>query len=86
MRKMETIEEKNLDLAHQFLLYSFEHPDVLDRIPAGAEVVFFPAHDKKLLAANKRLVERFKKVGQRFVIFQMIPTKRKVVDFQPIAA
>lgn len=35
--------EKNLDLAHQFLLYAFDHPGVLDRIPAGAQVVFLPS-------------------------------------------
>lgn len=84
--KKSGVVEKNLDLAHHFLLYAFEHPEVLERIPPGAEVVFLPDQDKKLLAVNKRLAERLRKKGQAVVTFRVRPVKREAPEFLPIAA
>lgn len=38
MNKEETV-RKNLDLLDEFMKYAFEHPQVLDQIPSGAELV-----------------------------------------------
>ncbi|MBI2058842.1 MAG: hypothetical protein HYT87_03650 [Nitrospirae bacterium] len=78
--------EKNLDLAHLFLLYTLEHPDLLDLIPPGAEVVFLPAQDRKLLAINKRLAQSLRRKGRRVVTFHVRPVRRETAEFLPEAA
>ena len=41
MTKEEAV-RKNLDLLNEFMKYAFDSPQVLDQIPAGAEVIILP--------------------------------------------
>ena len=38
--------KKNLELLNEFMKYAFENPDVMDKIPAEAELVILPLDDK----------------------------------------
>ncbi len=58
----ETIIEKNITLSFEFERYILEHPDLLESIPDGAEVVLLPKDDPELYRANlqaskKRITE-----------------------------
>lgn len=66
--KDEEVVRKNLDLLNEFLLYAFDHPEVLDRIPASAELVFLPEDDKALCEVNKRILKERRKLGKVAVL------------------
>ena len=59
---------KNLDLLNEFLLYAFDHPDVLDKIPPSAELVFLPDDDKRLCDVNRRILRKRRKQGRVAVL------------------
>lgn len=59
---------KNLDLLNEFLLYAFDHPDVLDKIPPSADLVFLPENDKALCEVNKRILKERRKHGKVAVL------------------
>jgi hypothetical protein len=44
--------EKNLSLSIEFSKYIFEHPEIEDKIPKGAQVVLLPEYDKELYEYN----------------------------------
>jgi hypothetical protein len=52
MYTSETIIEKNATLSFEFERYVLEHPDVLEQIPDGAEVVLLPKDDPELYRLN----------------------------------
>ena len=48
----ETVAEKNITLSFEFERYILEHPEILDQIPDGAEVVLLPRDDPELYRIN----------------------------------
>jgi hypothetical protein len=48
----ETIVEKNITLSFEFERYILEHPEILEQIPDGAEVVLLPKDDPELYHIN----------------------------------
>ena len=48
----ETIVEKNITLSFEFKRYILEHPEVLEQIPDGAQVVVLPQDDPELYRIN----------------------------------
>jgi len=54
----ETIVEKNITLSFEFERYVLEHPDVLDQIPQGAEIVLLPKDDPELYRINLEATRR----------------------------
>lgn len=67
MRKEEMM-KKNLDLLNEFMRYAFDHPDILDKIPKGAEVVILPLDDPELLRENKKTAKQGVKEGKQVVV------------------
>ena len=58
---------KNQQLSTEFDLYLLDHPEVADKIPDGALVVFLPIFDKNLANKNRRLAAKLKEKGQPVV-------------------
>jgi len=58
---------KNQQLSTQFDLYLLDHPEVADKIPDGAPVVFLPIFDKALAKKNRQLAAKLKEKGQAVV-------------------
>jgi hypothetical protein len=56
MRK-EDFFRKNHQLGVEFDRYLLEHPEVMQQIPDGAEVVFLPEDDPDLLQENLRIAK-----------------------------
>lgn len=48
----ETIIEKNQTLSFEFERYLLEHPETLEQIPSGAEIVLLPKDDPELYRIN----------------------------------
>jgi hypothetical protein len=48
----EAITEKNITLSLEFERYVSEHPEMLEQIPNGAEVVLLPKDDPELYRIN----------------------------------
>jgi len=65
------ITKKNLDLHTEWLRYCFEHPEVLDRLPPGAQVVILPENDPSLAEANRKIAEDLKGKGLPVVLVYM---------------
>jgi len=54
----ETIVEKNITLSFEFERYILEHPDVLEQIPQGAEIILLPKDDPELYRINLEAAQR----------------------------
>jgi hypothetical protein len=62
---------KNLDLLNEFMKYAFENPDVLEKIPPGAELIILPLDDLELYEYNKGMADRFLSQGEEVVCVKM---------------
>ncbi len=58
---------KNQEISTEFDLYLLDHPEVTDRIPDGALVVFLPEFDKELAKKNRALAVKLREKGQPVV-------------------
>ena len=56
--------EKNINLSIEFSKYIFEHPELEDKIPKGAQVVLLPDYDKELCEYNLMIAEKQREKGQ----------------------
>jgi hypothetical protein len=85
MTKDEVI-KKNLDLHSEWMNYTFENPDVLDRIPEGAVLVILPENDKELYEENYKILEENKRKGIPVFIVTMKMPKPQISGIDIIAA
>jgi hypothetical protein len=60
----ETIVEKNITLSFEFERYVLEHPEVLEQIPDGAQVVLLPQDDPELYRINLNAVQKAREEGE----------------------
>lgn len=60
----ETIVEKNITLSFEFERYILEHPEVLEQIPDGAQVVLLPQDDPELYRINLNAVQKAHQAGR----------------------
>lgn len=58
---------KNQQLSTEFDLYLLDHPEMADRIPDGALVVFLPEFDQSLASKNRALAAKMREKGQAVV-------------------
>ena len=52
MNKEKEMIERNIELSAEFSRYLFEHPELEEKIPIGAEIVLLPEFDKELKEYN----------------------------------
>ena len=52
MKKEKEMIERNIELSAEFSRYLFEHPELEEKIPIGAEIVLLPEFDKELKEYN----------------------------------
>jgi hypothetical protein len=70
--KKEMVVKKNLDLLNEFMKYAFDHPEVMNKIPPGAELVILPVDDQKLSDYNKKMANKMFSQGKTVVFVKMI--------------
>ena len=55
MNKEKEMIERNIEISAEFSRYLFEHPELEEKLPVGAEVILLPEFDKELKEYNLRL-------------------------------
>ena len=50
--------DKNIGLSIEFSKYIFEHPELEDKMPKGAQVILLPEYDKELCEYNLMIAEK----------------------------
>lgn len=69
--KRNDIVKKNLDLHAEWVRYVFEHPEVLDKISKGTQIVIIPTNDAELAKENQKIAQEFKSKGIPSVIIHI---------------
>jgi hypothetical protein len=86
MYSEDTIIEKNITLAFEFERYLLEHPELLERIPSGAEVVLLPKDDPELYRVNRETALRQQRKVTHKIIFieidALTPPRSRLVNPQ----
>ena len=86
MMTKEEVVKKNFDLHAEWMKYTFENPDVLDRIPKGAVLVILPEDDKELYAENYKILEQNKRKGIPVFVVTMKMPKPHISSMEIVAA
>jgi len=55
MSKEKELIERNIEISAEFSRYLFEHPELEEKLPVGAEVILLPDFDKQLKEYNLKL-------------------------------
>ena len=55
--KKDEIAARNLLIGAEFDKFIIEHPEFLDQIPDGAQLVFLPEYDQELCEENLKLIK-----------------------------
>lgn len=71
----EQIVHKNLDLHAEWMRYLFAHPEAMDQIPEGAQVVIIPTDDPELAQANTRTLTAAQRRGAPIVVVHLASPK-----------
>ncbi len=80
------IVKRNLDLHAEWMKYTFDNPDVLDRFPKGAVLVILPEDDNELYAENYKVLEETKRKGIPIFVVTMKTPKPQISNIEIIAA
>ena len=67
MNKAKEMVGRNIELSSEFSRYLFEHPEIEDKIPIGAEIVLLPEYDKELKEVNRRMGKKIEAEGGQVV-------------------
>jgi hypothetical protein len=77
---------RNLDLHAEWMRYVFESPDVLDRIPPQAVLVFVPDDDVELATENLKTADSARRAGNSVVVIRMKTPRPQVPRIEVTAA
>lgn len=71
----DTLVRRNLDLHAEWMRYLFEHPEAMDRIPEGAQVVILPTDDPALAKENTKTLTAARARGGPIVVVHLASPK-----------
>ncbi|MEW6358519.1 MAG: DUF5647 family protein [Planctomycetota bacterium] len=75
MKKSEGLISRNIELSAEFSRHLFEHPELEEKIPVGAEIVLLPEFDAELKEFNLKLGRKIEREGGK-VFYVKIPKLR----------
>lgn len=58
---------KNLILSTEFDRYVIDHPELAEKIPSNAQIVFLPDDDSELSKINMEIAEQQREEGQKVI-------------------
>ena len=67
MNKEKEMIERNIELSAEFSRYLFEHPEMEERIPVGAEIVLLPEYDEELKEFNIGIGKKMEADGDQVI-------------------
>jgi len=80
----DTVVKKNLDLHAEWMRYLFEHPEAMDQIPEGAQVVILPTDDPELAQENTKTLTEAKGRGIPLVVVHLASPKPPVPQIEVV--
>ena len=81
----ETLVRRNLDLHAEWMRYLFEHPEAMDRIPDGAQVVILPTDDPELAQENRKVLASAQQRGVPLVVVHLASPKPPTPQIEVLA-
>ena len=81
----EQIVKKNLELHAEWTRYLFEHPDAMDRIPEGAQVVILPTDDPELARENTKTLTAAQRQGIPVVVVRIPSPKPPTAQIEVLS-
>ncbi|MBU0599298.1 hypothetical protein KKB54_01005 [bacterium] len=78
MGKEKEMIERNIELSTEFSKYLFEHPELEEKIPLGAEIVILPEFDTQLRDFNLKLGRELEANEGRVVYIKIARLRPKV--------
>lgn len=72
--------ESNIELSAEFSRYLFEHPEVEDKIPMDAEIIFLPEFALELKEFNLRLGKNIEAEGGKVVYIKVKQLSPKITS------
>ena len=82
--------DKSITLSFEFDRYLINHPDIAEKIPLGASIIFELEDDPEFTAKENTLAEELKKQGEKFVKVRvkklLPPYESRLVNPKLIAA
>lgn len=70
--------ERNIEISAEFSRYLFEHPEIEDKIPAGAEIILLPEFDEALKEYNLKLGKETESEGGKAVYVSIKEMRPKI--------
>ena len=67
MNKETEMVERNIELSAEFSRYLFEHPEIEERIPVGAEIILLPEYDEELKEFNLGIGRKMEAEGDQVI-------------------
>ncbi len=80
MNKEKKMIERNIELSAEFSRYIFEHPDIEEIIPSGAEIILVPEFDRELKEYNLKLGKEIEAKGEKVVYLEIKNIRPKILS------
>jgi len=80
MNKDKKMIERNIELSAEFSRYLFEHSEIEEKIPSGAEVILLPGFDNELKEFNLKLGKEMEAKGEKVVYIEIKNIRPKTLS------
>lgn len=80
MKSNKNMTERNIELSAEFSRYLFEHPEIEEQIPSGAEIILLPQFDKELKEYNKKVGKEIESKGEKVIYVEIKNIRPKTLS------
>lgn len=72
--------EKNIELSAEFSRFLFEHPELEEKIPLGAEIILLPEFNPALKKFNLEMGRKLEANGTKVIYVKIEKLKPKILS------
>lgn len=72
--------EKNIELSAEFSRFLFEHPELEEKIPLGAEIILLPEFNPDLKKFNLEMGRKLEANGTKVIYVKIEKLKPKILS------
>ena len=80
MEKENEMVKRNIELSAELSRYLFEHPELEEKIPLGAEILLLPEFDSELKEFNSELGRKLEEAGTGVAYVRIAKLRPKVLS------
>ena len=81
----QTVVDRNLELHAEWLRYLVAHPEAMDRIPEGAQVIILPTDDPALARENTKILTAAQHEGVPVVVVRLASPKPQTPQIEVLS-